>query len=93
MKKRLLSLCPIADEAAKQSIGQYFEITEMEKCTEEELFGLAGTFEALIVPYTASMLVSERVIDKASNLEIIASSYGGTRQNIADIYAIRKGMR
>ena len=42
--------------------------------------------------YTAGMLVSERVIDKASNLEIIASSYGGTRQNIADIHAIRKGI-
>jgi len=39
------------------------------------------------------MLVTERVIDKAANLEIIASSYGGTRQNIADVYAIRKGIK
>ena len=93
MKKRLLSLCPIADEAAKRRIAEYFDITEMPSCSEEELFARAGSFETLIVPYTAAMLVSERVIDKASNLEIIASSYGGTRQNIADIYAIRKGIK
>jgi len=92
MKKRLLSLCPIADEQARDDLAEFYEITELEKCTEEELFGRAGSFEALIVPYTAGMLVSERVIDKASNLEIIASSYGGTRQNIADIHAIRKGI-
>lgn len=90
--KKLLSLCPIADAGAKKEISAFYEITELPKCTEEELYALAGTFEALIVPYTADMLVSERVIDKAENLEIIASAYGGTRQNIADIYAIRKGI-
>ena len=92
MKKRLLSMCPIADETAKKIIAEYYDITERQSCTEEELFALAGTFEALIVPFTPTMLVTERVIDKASNLEIIASSYGGTRQNIADLYAIRKGI-
>jgi len=92
VKKRLLSLCVIADKAARQRIQEHYEISELEKCTEAELYALAGSFEALIVPYTADMLVSERVIDKAPNLEIIASSYGGTRQNIADIYAIRKGI-
>ena len=93
MKKKLLSLCPIADQAARNRMAEFYDITELEKCTEEELFARAGTFEALIVPYTANMLVTERVIDKAANLEIIASSYGGTRQNIADIYAIRKGIK
>jgi len=92
MKKKLLSLCPIADADARRRIAEYYDISELPKCTEEELFSRAGTFEALIVPYTVDMLVSERVIDKASNLEIIASSYGGTRQNIADIHAIRKGI-
>ena len=93
MKKKLLSLCPIADAAAKSRMAEFYDITELEKCSEEELFSRAGTFEALIVPYTGTMLVTERVIDKAANLEIIASSYGGTRQNIADIYAIRKGIK
>jgi len=93
MKKKLLSLCPIADQTAKNRMAEFYDITELEKCTEEELFARAGSFEALIVPYTANMLVTERVIDKAANLEIIASSYGGTRQNIADIYAIRKGIK
>ena len=92
MKTRLLSLCPIADEAAKTRMAEFYDITELPKCTEEELFDRAGSFEALIVPYTANMLVSERVIDKAANLKIIASAYGGTRQNIADIHAIRKGI-
>ena len=93
MKKKLLSLCPITDQTAKSRMAEFYDITELEKCTEEELFARAGSFEALIVPYTANMLVTERVIDKAANLEIIASSYGGTRQNIADIYAIRKGIK
>ena len=93
MKKRLLSLCPIADLEAKARMAECYDITELPKCTEGELFDRAGSFEALIVPYTADMLVSERVIDKAANLEIIASSYGGTRQNIADIHAIRKGVK
>ena len=93
MKTRLLSLCPIADGAAKTRMAEFYDITELAKCSEEELFARAGSFEALIVPYTANMLVSERVIDRAGNLQIIASAYGGTRQNIADIYAIRKGIR
>ena len=82
MKKKLLSLCPIADEAAKKRMAEFYDITELEKCTEEELFARAGSFEALIVPYTAAMLVTERVIDKAANLEIIASSYGGTAGDV-----------
>ena len=69
-----------------------YDITEMTSCTEEELFEKVADYQALIVPYSANMLVSERVIDKGTSLEIIASSYGGTRQNIADIYAIRKGL-
>ncbi|MBO5723818.1 MAG: glyoxylate reductase [Lentisphaeria bacterium] len=93
MKKKLLSLCPIADSDAKNAMSACYDITEMTSCTEEELFEKVADYQALIVPYSANMLVSERVIDKGTSLEIIASSYGGTRQNIADIYAIRKGLK
>ena len=41
MKKKLLSLCPIADEAAKKRMAEFYDITELEKCTEEELFARA----------------------------------------------------
>ena len=36
MKKRLLSMCPIADETAKKRIAEYYDITELQSCTEEE---------------------------------------------------------
>ena len=29
MKKRLLSMCPIADETAKKRIAEYYDITEL----------------------------------------------------------------
>ena len=93
MKKKLLSLCPIADLDAKNAMSAYYDITEENITTEEVLLDKIADYQAVIVPYTANMLVSEKVIDKASSLEIIASSYGGTRQNIADIYAIGKGLK
>ena len=92
MKPKLLSLCEVADAGAFARIEALFDVTVAKITDEAELAAAIPGYEALIVPFTASMLVSERVIDAAPGLKLIASSYGGTRQNIADIYALEKGI-
>ena len=92
MKQKLLTLCPIADKEVEQIIAKFYDIDVMSEPTEEKVFGAIAPYDAVIVPYTAPMLISERVIDAAPNLKLIASTYGGTRQNIADIYAIERGI-
>lgn len=92
MKQKLLSLCPIADKEVEQLIAQYYDIDVMAEPTEEKVFAAIEPYNAVIVPYTAPMLISERVVDAAKNLKLIASTYGGTRQNIADIYALERGI-
>ncbi len=92
MKPNLLSLCEIADAEALARIGALYNVTVSNLADEAELAAAIPGYEALIVPFTSSMLVSERVIDAASGLKLIASSYGGTRQNIADLYALEKGI-
>lgn len=92
MKPKLLSLCEIADAGAFARIEALFDVTVAKITDEAELAAAIPGYEALIVPFTASMLVSERVIDAAPGLKLIASSYGGTRQNIADVYALGKGI-
>ena len=89
---KLLSLCPIADAEIEQLIAKYYEIDVMSEPTEEKVFEAIAPYDAVIVPYTGPMLISERVIDAGKNLKLIASTYGGTRQNIADIYALEKGI-
>lgn len=93
MKKiSLLSLGKIVDAAARARIAEHCDITEIEEISEEALLHHLPGYEAVIVPFTAQMLVTERVIDAAPQLRLIASTYGGTRQNIADLYALRKGI-
>ncbi len=90
--KKMLALCKIADPDARARIARCYELEEREGVTEPELLTLIPGYEALMVPFTSQILVSERVVDAASKLELIASTYGGTRQNIADVYAIGKGI-
>jgi len=90
--KKMLALCKIEDANARARIARCYELEERPGLTEVELLALIPGYEALMVPFTSQMLVSERVVDAAAKLELIASTYGGTRQNIADIYALEKGI-
>lgn len=93
MKKlALLSLGKIADSVAREKIARYCDITEMEEVSEEALFGTVPEYEALIIPFTSEPLVSRRVVDAGKKLRLIASTYGGTRQNIEDVYALEQGI-
>ena len=69
MKKiSLLSLGKIADAAARARIAEHCDITEVEEISEEALLHHLPGYEAVIVPFTAQMLVTERVIDAAPQL-------------------------
>ncbi len=89
---KMLSIGRIGDPEAKARMDKYFDITEVEVCPEAEVRKLIGEYEGVIVPYTSEMLISRAVIDAAPKLRLIASSYGGTRQNIEDIYALERGI-
>ena len=92
MKPKLLSLCEIPDREALARIGTLYDITVQPIADEGSLAAAIPGYEALIVPFTPQMLVGKQVIDAATDLKLIASSYGGTRQNIADLYALEKGV-
>jgi pyruvate/2-oxoglutarate dehydrogenase complex dihydrolipoamide dehydrogenase (E3) component len=63
MKQKLLSLCPIADAEIEQLIAKFYDIDVMAEPTEEKVFAAIAPYDAVIVPYTGPMLISERVID------------------------------
>ncbi len=93
MKKiALLSLGKIADPDARERIARHCDITEIDDISEAALLRLVPDFEAVIVPFTPAMLVTKAVIDAGTKLKLIASNYGGTRQNIEDLYALSKGI-
>lgn len=92
MKPKMLSLCEISDSEAMTRIGKFYEITTCKITDEESLLDSIALYEAVIVPFTSNPLITEKVIDAAKNLKLIASSYGGVRQNIADLYALQKGI-
>ncbi len=57
----------------------------------EVLSNIAGK-SGVVVPYTANMLITRAVIDHGTDLQLVGSTYGGTRQNIEDIYCLEKGL-
>ena len=89
---KILALTEIADPAAAAEISRYCDVTVKKLTDEAAVLAEISDYEGVIVPYSANMLISEAVIDAAPELKLIASTYGGTRQNIADLYAIRKGI-
>ena len=91
-KLQLLSLGKIADPEARARIAAICDIVETDDISEAGLLARIAGFDAVIVPFTSSMLVTRKVIDAAPRLRLIASSYGGTRQNIEDLYALSKGI-
>lgn len=91
-KLQLLSLGKIADPEARARIAAICDIVETDDISEAGLLARIAGFDAVIVPFTSSMLVTRKVIAAAPRLRLIASSYGGTRQNIEDLYALSKGI-
>ncbi|MBR0460296.1 MAG: hypothetical protein IJJ26_13760 [Victivallales bacterium] len=92
MKPKLLSLAPIADAAAKARIEAVYDVTVQSLTTAADVAAAIPGYEAVIVPFTSQTLVDEAVLAAGKDLKLIASTYGGTRQNIADIQAIEKGI-
>ena len=92
MKPQLLFMCKIADADAKARIEKVADVTEIESDKVEDVLANIAGKDAVFVPYTAHMLVTKEVIDHGTSLKLIGSTYGGTRQNIEDIYALEKGL-
>jgi phosphoglycerate dehydrogenase-like enzyme len=85
-------MCKIPDENARARIEQYVDIVECESVKVEDVMTRIVGKEGLVVPLTPHTLVTREVIDRGDALKFIGSTYGGTRQNIEDEYAIRKGL-
>lgn len=77
---------------ARDDMAKHAEIIEKKIGSAEELIAEVDDVAGIVVPYTEKPLVTREVIDRASKLRIIGSTYGGTRQNIDDIYALSKGI-
>lgn len=92
MKPELLFMCEIKDTEAKAKIAQYAEIIEITSDKVEDILDNIAGKTGVIVPYTTHKLVTKEVVDKGTDLKLIGSTYGGTRQNIEDIYCLDKGL-
>ena len=92
MKPEILFMCRIADLKAKSVIQHFANIVEVESTDVDDILANIENKSGIIVPYTTNMLVTKEVIDKGTNLKLVGSTYGGTRQNIEDIYCLEKGL-
>jgi phosphoglycerate dehydrogenase-like enzyme len=92
MKPKILFACKFADSEAKKRIECHAEITELDECTEQSILDNIAGHIALIVPYTANMVITKKVIDAGKELKLVGTTYGGTRQNVDDVYAVEKGL-
>lgn len=91
-KPKFLFPCTIADPEAKARIEQYVEVVEIPEATETAVLAHLEGVEGLIVPYTADKVITRQVIDRGSSLKVIGTTYGGTRQNVDDEYAVERGL-
>lgn len=92
MKPRIVFACRIDDPEAKARIERCAEVVEAPGADEAALLELAPGAEGLIVPYTPHLLVTRAVLDRGAALRLVGTTYGGTRQNIENAYALEKGL-
>jgi len=92
MKPEFLFMCKITDAKAKERMQKYINITEVEKTDVKSLMDNVQGKEGIIVAYTEHKLITKEVIDSAKALKLVGTTYGGTRQNVEDEYAIEKGL-
>jgi phosphoglycerate dehydrogenase-like enzyme len=91
-KPKILFACPIADAEAKARIERYAEVVEIAAATEEAVLANLDGIEGLIVPYTQHAVITRAVLDCGRQLKLVGTTYGGTRQNVDDAYAMEKGL-
>ncbi len=92
MKPNLLFMCEISDAEAKVRIEKVAHVTEVASDQVEDVLANIEGKDGVVVPYTAHKLITKEVVDKGADLRLIGSTYGGTRQNIEDIYCLEKGL-
>jgi len=92
MTAKILFACKIADIEAKKRIEQHATVIELDECTEQNILDHITGCTALIVPYSNEMLITKKVINAGKELKLVGTTYGGTRQNVDDAYAIEKGL-
>lgn len=91
-KPVILFACPIPDADAKARMEQYVEIVELPEATEQAVLEHVEPVEGVIVPFTSHPVITRQVIDRGTALKLVGTTYGGTRQNIDDRYAVECGL-
>lgn len=91
-KPKILFACQVADPEAKARMEQYVEVIEIAEATEQAVLSHVEGVEGLIVPYTKAKVITREVIERAGTLKIVGTTYGGTRQNVDDEYAVQQGL-
>ena len=91
-KPKILFACQVADPGAKARMERYVEVIEISEATEQAVLSHIEGVEGLIVPYTKDKVITRQVIDRGGSLKIVGTTYGGTRQNVEDQYAVQQGL-
>ncbi len=92
MKPEILFACSIADTDARARIERVAQVIEIPEATEEAVLARIDGKEGVVVPYTPHPVVTRRVIDRGRALKLVGATYGSTRKNIDDLYALEKGL-
>lgn len=91
-KPTILFACSIADEDAKARIERYVHVVELSEATEQVVLEHVKGVEGIIVPFTKDPVITRQVIDRGDSLRLVGTTFGGTRQNIDDQYALERGL-
>jgi D-3-phosphoglycerate dehydrogenase len=92
MKPELLFMCEIADADAKARIEKVATVTEIASTDVADVLANIEGKDGVVVPYSPHKLITKEVVDKGTDLRLVGSTYGGTRQNIEDTYCLEKGL-
>lgn len=91
-RPKILFACQIADPDAKARIERHADVVEIAEATEAALLERVAGVEGLIVPFTKEKAITRAVIDRGTDLRLVGTTYGGTRQNVDDRYAVERGL-
>jgi D-3-phosphoglycerate dehydrogenase / 2-oxoglutarate reductase len=91
-KPKILFTCQIADADAKRRIERCAEVIEIAEATEAAVLAHLDGVEGVIVPFTQQQVITHAVLDQGRDLKLVGTTYGGTRQNVDDRYALEKGL-
>jgi phosphoglycerate dehydrogenase-like enzyme len=91
--KKLFFACKIEDAEARARIARLGELIEDPAADSPEKLAVAAEgAHGVILPYTSQILLTAETLNHLTTLELVGTTYGGVRQNIDEMAALKRGL-